>query len=418
MIGVGVGTISQDCFDAASGPTTIDAAIAAISRGVSIAAGEETVRVSEADGRVLARDVTAGIDLPPFDNAAVDGYAFPAGDEADRRFRVASRIAAGDADGRRNVGEAARIMTGARLPAGFDAIGMLEHVEVAKDGTVLRPDGLSSGANIRREGEDLPLGALALPAGTRLYPEAVALLAALGLSEIPVRRRLSVAIWSTGNEIVPAGQPLGEAARYDANGPMLRALMIRAGCDVADLGILPDSAPATREALAEASRRYDLLVTSGGVSAGDEDHVGRAVESLGRLSFWRLAVRPGRPVAMGSVGRTAFLGLPGNPVAAFATFAIIGRPLVARLAGETYRAPIALRVEAAFEHRKKAGLREYIRASLDVRPDGLVVAHKHRDGSGLITSLTRTDGLIELAEDTVVVAQGDMLPFLPYGSLR
>lgn len=413
--------LSNDCFAFGGELMSVEQAAAVIGERLSPAAGEEVVPLSIADGRVLAKDIAAPLDLPPFDNSAVDGYAVRFDDLAAHggtRLSVAGRLAAGAASSGASAGRAVRIFTGAPMPAGFDTVFMQEDVRAGPDGVVL-PSGLKRGANRRLAGEDLQRGEAALAAGRRLAPEDLGLAAALGLTDLPVRRRLRVAVFSTGDEIVSPGEALAPAKLYDANRPMLLALLARLGCVVTDLGILPDARAAVAAAMASAARDHDLLVTSGGVSTGEEDHVRAAVESAGSLTFWRLAIKPGRPVAMGVVGGAPFIGLPGNPVAVFVTFALVARPLVARLAGESYRLPIALPVRAGFAYKKKKGRREYVRVRLVRAADGALRAEKHpREGAGVITSLTQTDGVVELAEEVTRIDPGQTVGFLPYAVLR
>lgn len=410
--------LSDDCL-AFGDLVSVDAAWALIAERVRPVAEVERVALDAADGRVLAEAVVAPIPLPPFDNAAVDGYAVRHADLAadGTRLPVVGRLAAGGVPVAAAPGTATRIFTGAPMPPGLDTVFMQEDVEVT-GGDVLLPAGLARGANRRLAGEDLAAGAPALPVGRRLLPQDVALLAALGLDGVQVRRRVRVGVFSTGDEVA-AGGVLGPGRLHDANRPMLLALLGRLGCRASDLGVMRDDREAVARALAEAAPDHDLLLTSGGVSAGEEDHVRGAVEAAGgHLAFWRLAIKPGRPVAMGEVGEAAFIGLPGNPVAVFVTFARIARAVIARLAGERLDPPRALPVRAGFAYRKKAGRREYVRVRLGEIRDGLAVATKHpRDGAGVITSLTETDGLVELGEDVRAVATGDVVGFIPYAAL-
>jgi molybdopterin molybdotransferase len=286
------------------------------------------------------------------------------------------------------------------------------------------PPGLKPGANRRLAGEDVRRGSVLLPAGRRLGAQDVALAAAVGLTSLTVRRRVKVALFSTGDEIVEPGAPRGAAALYDANRYLLTGMLERLGADVTDLGILKDAPAALRDAIAGAARDHDLVLTSGGVSTGEADHVRDAVEAVGRLVFWRVAIKPGRPVAMGVVpgsspgNGAAFVGLPGNPVAAFVTFARVVRPLLLRLAGAEPEPLVALPVRLGFAYRKKTGRREYVRVALRSSADGGIEAVKHpQEGAGVITSLTETDGLAELSEDTTTVEPGSTVGFLSYATL-
>jgi molybdopterin molybdotransferase len=413
--------LSNDCFQTGDELLPLGEAVRLIGERVAVAAGMETVPLAYADNRVLARSVPAPVNLPGFDNSAVDGYAVRFGDLAaggETRLPVAGRLAAGAAPGTESVaGRALRIFTGAPMPPGFDTVFMQEDVR-AEAGAVLLPAGLALGANRRLAGEDLAHGATALQAGRRLTPADVALLGALGLAEVEVRRRLRVGVFSTGDEVVEPGRPLAPAKLYDANRVMLLALLRRLGCAASDLGIMPDERAQLSRALSEAAAGHDLLMTSGGVSTGEEDHVKAAVEEAGALAFWRVGIKPGRPVAMGVVGGSAFIGLPGNPVAVFVTFVMLARPLIARLAGEELSPPMPLPVVSGFGYRKKEGRREYVRVRLERRPDGAPLVHKHpREGAGVITSLTETDGLVELPEALTRLAPGDPVGFLPYAAL-
>jgi molybdopterin molybdotransferase len=422
-----VAQLSDDCFAFGGKLLTIDAALDLIAGQVPCVAGIESVPLYAADGRILAADVFAPVDLPPFDNSAVDGYAVRLADLQDTAsLPVDGRVPAGaPADTPLAAGTTRRIFTGAALPPGADTVFMQE--DVRQDGTsqddagqggvgrVHFPTGLRRGANTRPRGEDVPQGARALPQGRLLRPQDLALAAALGLRQVPVRRPVRVAIFSTGDEIVEPGQPTGPAQRYDSNRILLAALAARAGAAVHDLGILADRPGVIADALAAAARDADLILTSGGVSAGEEDHVKAAVEAVGRLVFWRLAIKPGRPVAMGQVSGVPFAGLPGNPAAAFITFVHVARPLIAALSGAAVEAPTPLRVRATFSYRKKPGRREYVRVRLAPGADGEPEAHKHGvEGAGILTSLTETHGLAELAESVTAVAPGDRVSYLPY----
>jgi molybdopterin molybdotransferase len=303
------------------------------------------------------------------------------------------------------------------MPADADTVFMQEDVRV-EGGTVIAPPGLKLGANRRLAGEDVARGSVALSAGRRLQPQDSSMAAALGLQTLAVRRRVRAAIFSTGDEIVEPGAPLPAAGLYDANRELLRGLLARLDAAVSDLGILRDDPAKLAARLSEAAEQHDLVLTSGGVSAGEADYVRDAIERSGKLVFWRVAIKPGRPVAMGVLRGTAFVGLPGNPVAVFVTFARVVRPLLLRLAGAKPEPLVALPVKSAFAYKKKKGRREYVRVALTRRADGSYEAHKHpQDGAGVISSLTATDGLAELDDEVTEIAPGQTIGFLPYSLL-
>ena len=419
--------LTDDCF-AFNGPLLpVAEAEQLIGARVTPVSGEELVPLRAALGRVLSTSLIAPVNLPPFDNSAVDGFAVRAEDidgARERRLAIVDRVAAGQVATRAvKSGEAVRIFTGAPMPPGADTVFMQEDCRI--DGThVVVPPGLSRGANRRLAGEDIRAGAVALPAGRRLSAQDVALGAALGLTTIEVRRRVRVALFSTGNEIAEPGSPLSDAALYDSNRYLLAAAVARFGAEVTDLGILRDEPKALARAIAAAAVGHDLVLTSGGVSTGEADYVRSAVESIGRIVFWRVAIKPGRPVAMGVIpgGETgeaaAFVGLPGNPVAVFVTFIRVVRPLLLRLAGALPEPLVAMPARAVFAYKKRKGRREYVRVALRKGADGMIDAVKFpQDGAGVLTSLTQTDGLAELGEEVTNIEPGAIVGFLPYASL-
>jgi molybdopterin molybdotransferase len=383
------------------------------------------VKLSEAAGRILAHDLVAGRDVPPHANSAVDGFALAHADLSPDRetiLPVVGRAAAGHPLGRPAArGEAIRIFTGAPMPDGADTVMMQEDC-VVEEGRVRLKPGIKKGANRRHAGEDVAAGSVALPAGHRLKPADLGLAAALGNDTLAVFRALRVALLSTGDEVCEPGAPLAPGAIYDANRVMLAALLRALGCVVSDLGICPDRAAPLADTLAAAAAGHDLIVTSGGVSTGEEDHVRTAIEKLGRLDFWRLAIKPGRPVALGQIKSGQFkgvplIGLPGNPVAAALTFAILARPLILRLAGAAMTRPLSFAVPAGFAYRKKPGRREYLRACL-AREGGTVIARKYpKDGAGILSSIVQSDGFVILDEDLSDLAIGGMVDFLPFSEV-
>ncbi|MFO0985865.1 MAG: gephyrin-like molybdotransferase Glp [Alphaproteobacteria bacterium] len=417
--------LSDDCF-AFGGPLIgLDAALTLLLERTAPVTGVETAPLAAARGRVLAEDIVAPRDVPPHDNSAVDGYAVYFDDlapGAETALPVKGRAAAGHPlAGAQARATAVRIFTGAPMPLGVDGTQaggpdtvLMQEDCVETDGVVRVPPGLKRGANRRKRGEDIVAGAAILRAGRRLKPQDIGLAASIGLTQVPVRRPLRVALFSTGDEIREPGTPAPAGAVYDANRFALLAALQGLGCSVTDLGILPDRFAAIRDALAGAAAAHDLILTSGGMSTGDEDHIKPAVEALGALHFWRLAIKPGRPIAFGQVGRVPFVGLPGNPVAVLVTFLRIARPLILRLAGAEAAPPRLYRLRAGFAHEKKAGRREWVRATLVRAPGADAVLRKFpRQGAGVLTSMVESDGLVELGEDVTQVKPGETVDFLP-----
>ena len=412
--------LSDDCFALGGALLTVAEAIAEIEARVTPVVETETVPLHAAIGRVLSRDIVATMNLPPHANSAVDGYAVAYADllpDCETVLPVTGRAAAGhplDRVARR--GEAIRIFTGAPMPDGTDTVMMQEDCNIEGEWVRLK-DGIKKGANRRHAGEDVALGEVALRAGQRLRAPDLGLAAALGLRELVAFRPLRVALLSTGDEIRDPGEPLPPGSIYDANRFMLGALLAGMGCAVTDFGIRPDREAALVDALADASTGHDLIVTSGGVSTGEEDHVKSAVERLGTLHFWRLAIKPGRPVALGQVRGVPFVGLPGNPVAVIVTFIVLTRPLIAKLAGSTPPPPRLFPVRTGFPYRKKPGRREYLRASLDRDGDAVVAIKYPRDGAGILSSIVRSDGLVIFDEAASTLAIGTMVDFLPFSEV-
>ena len=396
---------------------TIEEAVAMVAKRLTVAATSETVPLHRADGRIAAQDVLARNDLPPFANSAVDGYAVRHADlaaDGETLLPIGGRIAAGGTEPVSAAGRAIRIFTGAAMPSDADTVFMQEDVTVT-DGSVRLPAGLKRGANMRPAGEDVAQPSVIIAEGRRLKPQDIALAAATGHKTITVRRPLRVAIFSTGDELVEPGGKLGPGAIYDSNRIMLAALLARLGVKVLDFGIMRDEPEALAERLAQAAEHNDLILSSGGVSLGEEDHVKAAVEATGQLVFWRLAIKPGRPLAMGMVKGTPFVGLPGNPAAAYVTFAFFVRPLLAHLGGAAPVPLMPLRVRSTFAMKKRPGRREYVRVSIARAADGVLEARKFpKEGAALLTSLTLSDGLAELADDATGVAVGDMIAFHPH----
>jgi molybdopterin molybdotransferase len=413
--------LSDDCFAFGGALLPIEAARSLIFERVTLVAGMETVALAQADGRTLAESVIAPLNVPGFTNSAVDGYAVRFDDlavDAETRLRRVGRIAAGHASAYQlAAGSAARIFTGAVMPGGADTVIMQEDCR-DDDGAVLIRPGIKRGANRRLAGEDIAAGSLALAAGRRLGPPELGLLAALGQSTVSVRRPLSVGLFSTGDELREPGTPLAPGQIYDANRFMLASLLARAGALVTDGGILPDRPGKLTDVLVAAAARHDLIVTSGGVSTGEEDHIRAVMNAHGSLFFWRLAIKPGRPVALGQIGSTPLVGLPGNPVAALITFIAVARPLIEAMTGAQPRVPRRSPAVSGFSYRKRRDRREYVRVSLEPGNGGMHRLRRFpKDGAGLLTSLTETDGLAELPESLTRLEPGMTVDFIPYEEL-
>lgn len=414
--------LADDCFAADPVPLTVEAALERIRDRLQAVTGTETVPLDAGLDRVLAEDVVSPIDVPPHDNAAVDGYAVRSADLAPGggEMAVAGRVAAGHPlDRTPSAGAALRIFTGAPVPEGFDTVVMQEDCRES-DGRVRLPVGLRPGANVRLRGEDVRRGAVSLAAGRRLGPGDLGLAASIGRTALTVRKRLRVAVASTGDEVTEPGEDLRPGAVFDANRHTVKALLARLGCAVTDLGILEDDAGTIARSLAAAAEDHDVVMTSGGVSTGEEDHVRAAVAAHGRIDAWRLSVKPGRPVALGVIGGRAFIGLPGNPVAAVVAFVTLARPVLLALAGARIAAPARYPVTAGFSHAKKPGRREFLRVRLE--PDlelGLppVAVKAGPDGSGILSALAAADGLIDLGEDSEGLAKGETAAYLPFNEV-
>ncbi|MCW2309503.1 molybdopterin molybdotransferase MoeA [Rhodobium gokarnense] len=414
--------LKDDCFATDRECLTHGEALALLEAQVGPVVDSETVPLAAAGGRVLAEEIVAPRDVPLADNTAVDGYAFSHADyvASEGRLPVSMRIAAGHPAGAPLAqGTAAQIFTGAVMPPGADTVAMQEdcRIDDGEPPVVNVPPGLKQGANRRRAGEDVAAGSALLTPGLRLRPQDVGAIASTGKAEVTVYRRLRAALVSTGDEIVRPGNPIAPGQVFDANHYLLSELLAAANVAVSDLGVLADDPILIRERLAEAASSHDVLITSGGVSHGGEDHLADAVAALGSRHLWQLAIKPGRPVSFGQIGDCIAVGLPGNPVAAFVCFLNYAMPVLSAMGGAGFQTPIPYRIPAAFDFAKKPGRREFLRGILNRDADGHMVVKKFaRDGSALISSLREADGLILLAEDTTAVAAGDVVEFVPFSA--
>lgn len=398
--------------------TPVDQAIAALLECATARPPVLEVALGEALGGVLARDIAAPADVPAWDNSAMDGYALRAADlpAGGGWLPLAARIAAGDPGlDPLPPGHAARIFTGAPLPPGADTVVAQEDCRAQDDRVWLPP--VSRGDHVRPRGEELRAGAVVLRAGRRLRPPEIGLLASLGFARLPLFRRLRVGLLSSGDELREPGEALGPGQIHDANRYSLAAVLRRLGLEVRDFGRVQDTLPATRAALERAARECDVLLTSGGVSVGDEDHIKQAVRELGSLQLWRLAIQPGKPLAFGRVGATPWLGLPGNPAAALVTALVVARPFLLRLQGVQEVLPRPLPLPAGFDWPKARPRRQYLRARLEAGEDGRLQVRPHaQQGSAMLTAASWADGLA-VVEAGTLLARGDAVAFLPYSAL-
>ncbi|WP_186395822.1 gephyrin-like molybdotransferase Glp [Stappia sp. TSB10GB4] len=399
-------------------------ALAILRERIAPVAECENIALGDAHARILAQSVSAPQNVPLFDNSAVDGYAFRHADHAaatDGLLPLSARIAAGHApDAPLAPGSVARIFTGAVMPDGADTVAMQEDCEATERGgrTFVRiPPGLKPGANRRRAGEDLAAGDVLVRSGARLRPQDIAAIASTGTDRVEVFRRLRVALVSSGDELRRPGEPLPIGGVYDSNHFLLSGLVAASGVEITDLGILPDRADAVRDALTAAATDHDVIVTTGGASRGEEDHLVSAIDALGSRHMWQLAIKPGRPMNFGRIGTCVTLGLPGNPVAAMVCGLLYVLPVLSALGGGTFFEPVRYQIPAAFSvPKKKPDRREFYRGSLDRDASGRTVVRKFaRDGSGLITSLREADGLIEIPEEVTAVTEGQPVDFISFG---
>jgi len=409
--------LRNDCFALPQGVhwTPVDEAREALQAALHTVTGTEILATDAAEGRFLAEDAVARRSNPPLPNSAVDGYGFLGGVDAGVHERplAPGRSAAGvPYDGSVPPGHALRILTGATVPAGMDTVVLEEDVSLDGDRIGFRGP-LKTGANTRKAGEDVTEGDVVLPAGTLLRPQEIAVLVATGVAQVTVRTLLRVGVLSTGDELRPAGSAALPSQIYDANRPMLLSLAARWGYQPIDLGHVGDDRDALRARLDAAAGQADVILTSGGASAGDEDHVSALLAQTGSLVHWRIAIKPGRPLALALWQGIPVFGLPGNPVAAFVCALVFGAPAFRQMAGGDWRLPQGFTVPAAFSKSKKPGRREYLRARLT--PEGQAEVFKS-EGSGRISGLAWAEGLVEIGDETREIAPGDPVTYYPFGS--
>ena len=412
--------LANDCFATPRKLMTHEEAMALLRRSAAALTEAVTMPLARARGRILARDVIAPRDIPAFDNAAMDGFAIAHADldgQGETVLPVSMRVFAGDVLKPLPRGTAARIFTGAPMPEGADTCVMQEDAPLEGERAIF-PPGVKKGINVRPAGEDQAKGAPVVRRGFRLRPPELAAIASTGQADVEVFKPLRVALMSSGDEIIRPGAPWREGRIYDANHFILRGALEALGAEVADYGILPDRRETVEAAYAKAAAECDVIVASAGASQGEADYMAEAVARMGRLHAWRLAIKPGKPIGFGQIGDTVFLGLPGNPVAAFVTFLIYGHPLLSALGGHVWREPARHLLPAGFSVKKrKTGRREFLRGWVETDAGGASAVRRYpRDGSGLISSAVAAEGVIELVEETESIAEGDLVRFIPFGA--
>jgi molybdopterin molybdotransferase len=406
---------SNDCC-ASPGLIAVDEAITNILAAATSVAETEQLTLESSLGRVLAEDVVSAINVPGYDNSAMDGYAVRSAEctEAGVALTISQRIPAGQSGVRLEAGSAARIFTGAPVPEGADAVVMQELCQQQGEKVVINT-AVKAGANIRRAGEDIERGGTVLEAGSRIRPQEQGLLASIGAAEIRVKRKLRVASFFTGDELVEPGRELGHGQIYNSNRYTLTGLLQLAGCELLDLGIVPDTLEATLDVLKRAAADADLVITSGGVSVGEEDYVRLALEQLGELSMWRINMKPGKPVAFGKVDDTLFMGLPGNPVSVFVTFLVFARPLILKMQGVQNDLSSQLSVRSGFEW-KGVKRQEYLRVRVNHDESGAYAEIYPHQGSGVLSSVSWADGLV-IVEPGKAINTGDVVKYIPFQGL-
>ena len=396
--------------------TPVDQAIAHLTTQARASVEAETIRLEDSLGRILARDYRVPADVPPADNSAVDGYAVCTSELSNKApLPVSGRIAAGERPGLLKPGTAVRIFTGSEIPEGADAVIMQEQVTLT-DQCISIDVPVTEGQNIRRQGQDLSRGDLALARGCRIRPQEMGLLGSMGIADIEALANLKVAILTTGDELVDPGQPLEPGQIYNTNRFTILGLLAKAGCQVVLCETLEDTREATRKTFERAAAMADLIVTSGGVSVGEEDHVRAVLEEFGGLSLWRLAIKPGKPLAFGAIDNTPVLGLPGNPAAVLVTLLIVGMPLIKAMQGRSHCEAKGERIAAGFPVEKSSVRRDYIRARKTINEGEAVIEAYPNQSSGVLSSACWADGLAVVPENTTV-APGDPLTYYSFAEL-
>ena len=410
--------LSNDCFKYSKKRISLEKAVSILEKRIKCIKKTEKIELDQALGRILSKDIISKRSVPPFDNSAVDGYAFKHSDlnkNKETNLKIVARITAGQNFNKRiKIGEIARIFTGAEVPKGTDTVIMQEDCNVNNDEVILKA-GIFKGANIRKKGEDIKYGKKILFKGSKLRAQDIALIASIGINEIDVFEKLTVGIFTTGNELFEPGKKISMDGIYDSNRYCLKNLLETINCSVKDYGIKKDNEKLIKKSLKKISKDCDLIITTGGMSVGEEDYVRKVVEKNGSLNFWNIAIKPGRPVALGTIFKKPFIGLPGNPVSVMITFLKIALPAINNLSGFLPPKEKNFIVLTNFNFKKKSGRKEFLRVKISKSSNNQTkIMNYPNTGSGVFTSMVETDGLIELPEKLTYLKKGTKIKFVPY----
>ena len=413
--------LSNDCFKHSKKRISLEKAVSVLEKRIKCIKKTQKIKLDQALGRILSKDIISKINVPLFNNTAVDGYAFKYSDlnkKKETTLKLNGRIAAGQNFNQKiKTSEIARIFTGAKVPEGADTVIMQEDCNVVGNKIVLKP-GIYRSANIRKKGEDIKYGKKIVSKGLKLKAQDIALIASIGIKEIDVFEKLTVGIFTTGNELYEPGTKTSNSGIYDSNRYCLKNLLETINCVVKDYGIKKDKEKLIKNTLKKISKECDLIITTGGMSVGEEDYVRKVVEKNGSLNFWNISIKPGRPVALGNIFKKPFIGLPGNPVSVMITFMKIGIPTINQLSGHLSNDNKAFNVITDFNFKKKTGRKEFLRVKLLKKSNGEVkIKNYPNTGSGVFSSMVETDGLIELPEKLSYLKKGTKVKFMPFSEI-
>ena len=413
--------LSNDCFKYSKKRISLEKAVSILEKRIKCIKKTQKIKLDQSLGRILSKDIISKLNVPPFDNTAVDGYAFKYSDlnkNKETKLKLSGRIAAGQNFNKKiKKGEVARIFTGAKVPEGTNTVIMQEDCNVNDNKIILKP-GIFKGANIRKKGEDIKSGKKIITKGSKLKAQDIALIASIGIKEIEVHEKLKVGIFTTGDELFEPGTKASKNGIYDSNRYCLKNLLETINCVVKDYGIKKDKEKLIKNTLKKISKECDLIITTGGMSVGEEDYVRKVVEKNGSLNFWNISIKPGRPVALGNIFKKPFIGLPGNPVSVMITFLKIALPTINKLSGFLSPKENNFIVATDFNFKKKSGRKEFLRVKVSKNSNGEIkIKHYPNTGSGVFTSMVETDGLVELPEKLTYLKKGAKVKFVPYSEI-